>query len=319
MLLAPMAGVTDTAFRRIVARYGKPDVCFTEFVSCAGLCSRGRKKLLPDLWYEDCERPVVAQIFGAQPEEFAETAELCVELGFDGIDINFGCPDKNVDKQRAGANVIREPARAQAIIRATQQGAGELPVTVKTRLGYERVETREWVGALLETDPVAITLHARTRDEMSKVPARWEELAVAAEVRNSAGSDALIFGNGDVTSIRQADELCTLHGIEGMMLGRAIFGNPWLFNPDVRRDDVPIGQRLQVLLEHCRVFNEVYYGIKQFAVLRKYFKSYVSGMPEARELRAQLLHSNSVAEVERIVAAYQERLGERVLLPAPEH
>lgn len=316
LLLAPMAGVTDTAFRRIVSQYGKPDVCFTEFVSCAGLCSAGRERLLPDLWYHESERPVVAQIFGPEPEEYIETAKLCRDLGFDGIDINFGCPDKNVDKQQAGAAIIQNPERAKAIIRATQKAAGNLPVTVKTRLGYDKVDTVAWTEHLLETEPVAITLHARTRNEMSKVPARWEEFGVATEVRDAHGADTMIFGNGDIMSVQQAEQLCETYGADGMMLGRAIFGNPWLFNRHVERDNLPVRERLRVLLQHCHIFEEVYGGVKQFAVLRKYFKSYVSGMPDAKELRARLLSSHTVSEVEETIAAYLDLLGPRADFPA---
>lgn len=310
MTLAPMAGVTDTAFRRIVSKYGKPDVCFTEFVSCRGLCSVGRERLLSDLWFHDSERPVVAQIFGPEPDEFEKVAALCAELGFDGIDINTGCPDKNVEKQRAGASLIKDPPRIKAIVAATKAGAGDLPVSVKTRIGYDRPQTEEWIGHLLETEPVAITIHARTRDEMSKVPARWEEIEKAVAVRDRAGSDAYIFGNGDVMSIQHGRELCERTGADGMMLGRAIYGNPWLFNPDVERDELHWRVRLDVLLEHARLYQEVYGGVKHFAVLRKYFKSYVAGLPEAKALRAALMDTHSIDDVERIVADYIEQTPE---------
>jgi nifR3 family TIM-barrel protein len=310
MTLAPMAGVTDTAFRRIVSKYGKPDACFTEFVSCSGLCSVGRERLLPDLWFHDEERPVVAQIFGPNPDEFERVAALCAELGFDGIDINTGCPDKNVEKQGAGCSLIKDPARVKAIVAATKAGAGDLPVTVKTRIGYDKPETEIWISHLLETEPVAITIHARTREEMSKVPARWDEFDKAVTLRDRLGSDAYIFGNGDVMSIAQARELCTQTGADGMMLGRAIYGNPWLFNPDVERDELHWRVRLDVLLEHARLFQEIYQGVKHFAVLRKYFKSYVSGLPEAKALRAELMDTHNLDDVERIVADYISRTPE---------
>ena len=302
--LAPMAGVTDTAFRRIVCKYGRPDVCFTEFVSCTGLCSVGRERLMPDLWYHEDERPVVAQIFGPEPDEFRRVAELCVELGFDGIDINTGCPDKNVEKQGAGCSLIKDPPRIKAIVAATKAGAGDLPVTVKTRIGYDKPETETWIAHLLETEPVAVTIHARTREEMSKVPARFEEIAKAVAVRDRLGSESYIFGNGDVLSVPMGRDLCKQTGADGMMLGRAIYGNPWLFNPDVERKDLTWETRLDVLLEHARLFDEIYGGTKHFAVLRKYFKSYVSGFPEARTLRAALLSTNNLEEVERVAAEY---------------
>jgi nifR3 family TIM-barrel protein len=305
MALAPMAGVTDAAFRRLVATYGKPDVCFTEFVSCAGLCSEGREKLLPDLWFDDSERPVVAQIFGPDPAQFTVVAELLVELGFDGIDINTGCPDRNVEKQGAGAALIREPARVKEIVAATKAGAGDLPVSVKTRIGYDSTVTADWVAHLLEAEPAAVTLHARTRQEMSKVPARWEEIAVAATTRDRLGSRTLILGNGDVRSVAEAERLAAETGADGVMLGRAIYGNPWLFNRAIELADVSCEKRLDVLLEHARAFDALYGKRKHFAVLRKYFKSYVAGMDEAKALRVRLMETNSLADVEQAIADYR--------------
>ena len=169
-VLAPMADVTDAAFRRIIAKYGKPDVFWTEFVSADGLTlapEEGRKKLLRDLEYSESERPIVAQFFTSNPENMKKAAELAVELGFDGIDINMGCPDKSVEKQKAGAALIKNPKLAREIIRAAKAGAGSLPVSVKTRLGYNKDELETWLPELLAEEPAVVTIHARTRKEMS--------------------------------------------------------------------------------------------------------------------------------------------------------
>lgn len=213
MALAPMANVTDSPFRRVIMRCGRPDLFFNEFVSCDGLCSSGREKLLKDLRFTPEERPLIVQFFGAKPEYFYQCAQLAQELGFDGIDINMGCPDRGVEKQGAGAALIKNPKLAREIIRETQRGAGPLPVSVKTRLGYNKIETDTWIPCLLETGLSALTVHGRTRKEMSDVPAHWEELSKIAQMaqkycspssKDSSGQlsrRTLIVGNGDVADL----------------------------------------------------------------------------------------------------------------------
>lgn len=242
IVLAPLADVTDAAFRRVIAKYsaharadgtiGGPDVTWTEFVSADGLVratEEGRVKLMADLMYSDAERPIVAQLFSAVPEHMEAAARLCRELGFDGVDINMGCPDRSIEKQGCGSAMIKNPENARAIIRAAKKGAGDLPVSVKTRLGYNQDELETWLPELLAEDPAVVTIHARTRKEMSKVPARWERIARAVEIRDEQKSNALIFGNGDATGLDDAHAKAAETGADGVMLGRAIFGNPWLF------------------------------------------------------------------------------------------
>ena len=173
LTLAPMADVTDAAFRRIIAKYGKPDVTWTEFVSADGLCSAGRPVLLRDLAYDESERPIVAQLFTSHPEKMFEAAQLVASLGFDGIDINMGCPDKSIEKQGAGAANIKNPARAVEVIEAARRGAPNLPVSVKTRIGYNTIDLEGWIGTLLKLRLPVLTVHLRTRKEMSDVPAQW--------------------------------------------------------------------------------------------------------------------------------------------------
>ncbi len=252
VVLAPMADVTDAPFRRMIAKYsahirtdgsvGGPDVMWTEFVSADGIVRatpEGKEKLMADLIYTEEERPIVAQLFSSTPINMEEASRLCAELGFDGIDINMGCPDRGIEKQGCGAAMIKNPDSAREIIRAVKRGiekAGKnIPVSVKTRIGYNKDELETWLPALLGEEPAVITVHARTRKEMSKVPARWERVARAVEIRNQCQGDTLtqtlIFGNGDVTSVSDAEEKCRETGADGAMLGRAIFGNPWLFHP----------------------------------------------------------------------------------------
>jgi len=297
--LAPMADVTDTAFRRIIAKYGKPDVMFTEFVSCDGLMSPGRERLLRDLEYTEGERPIVAQIFGAHPDNFRKTAALVRELGFDGIDINMGCPEKNIQKQGSCAALIKVPELAKEIILATKEGAGDLPVSVKTRIGYHRNEIETWLPALLSAEPAAITLHARTKKEMSDVPARWDVVARAVLIRNELESETLILGNGDVKNLAEAETKVKETGVDGVMIGRGIFGNPWLFSE--RESEPTFEEKFRVILEHTFLFEELFSGIKNFAIMKKHYKAYVEGFPGAKELRVKLMETNSAKEVEYIV------------------
>lgn len=312
-VLAPMANVTDAAFRRVIAKYGKPDVMWTEFVACDGLMSPGRDRLLVDFMYTEAERPIVAQIFGSNPENFYKTALLIQELGFDGIDINMGCPDRNVEKQGGGACLIKHPLLAQEIIRETKRGAGKLPVSVKTRIGYNKNTLSEWLPYLLETEPVAITVHARTRKEMSKVPANWETVKDAVAIRDkydSSENKTLILGNGDVKNLAEAEERVKQTGADGVMIGRGIFGNPWLFDRFVDVDSMPIKEKLLVMIEHTHLFEKVLGEHKNFDIMKKHYKAYVNGFDGAKELRVQLMEGAKTADdVEKIVMDFLHNLG----------
>ncbi|MEQ1561492.1 MAG: tRNA-dihydrouridine synthase [Nitrospira sp.] len=317
MVLAPMADVTDPAFRRIIAKYGKPDVIWTEFVSADGLFLGGFEHLIKDLAFTEEERPIVAQFFTSKPEMMEKAAELAVKLGFDGIDINMGCPDKSIEKQGAGASHIKNPKLAQEIILAAKRGAGNLPVSVKTRIGYNKNELETWLPAILETNPAVVTVHARTRKEMSLVPARWEHVKRAVEIRDgfvdSSGkkSETLIFGNGDVLDLKDANQKVKETGCDGVMLGRAIFGNPWLFNPSSRaelttgqaRKEISIEEKLKVMVEHTKLFEELL-PHKSFAIMKKHYKAYVNGWDGAKELRMKLMEARDAKEVEMIINQY---------------
>lgn len=303
-VLAPMADVTDAAFRRIIAKYGKPDVMWTEFVSVEGLCSPGREVLLRDFMFTDAERPIVAQIFGSTPDKFFKVAELIRELGFDGIDINMGCPDRNVEKQGGGASMMKNPSLAQEVIAAAKEGGRGLPVSVKTRVGYNKVELDTWLPKLLDMKLAAITVHARTRKEMSLVPANWEYVARAAEMAKGTGT--LIIGNGDVKDLDDARAKAAATGADGIMLGRAIFGNPFLFQGRPLESS-PLSERFRVMLEHTRLFEELLGDIKNFAIMKKHYKAYVNGFDGAKELRVELMAADSVEEVEKLVERFLEK------------
>ncbi len=308
--LAPMADVTDCAFRKIINKYGKPDVFWTEFVSADGLAHPvAREKLLIDLKFEKGEHPIVAQIFGGRPENIREAAKLCRELGFDGVDINMGCPDKSIEKQNSGAGCIKNPKLAIEVIRAAKEGAGSLPVSVKTRIGYNKEEIDTWIAGLLAEQLPVLTVHLRTRKEMSLVPAHWELMPRIIELRNKISPETLIIGNGDVVDLKDAEEKVKKYGCDGVMLGRAIFGNPWLFkrtspqpSPYQGEGELPLTlqHKLQVMIEHTKLFEEMLGKHKNFAIMKKHYKAYVNGFDGAKELRVKLMEAKNADEVEKI-------------------
>jgi len=313
LALAPMADVTDCAFRQIIAKYGKPPLFFTEFVSADGLAHpKAREKLLIDLKYSEAERPIVAQIFGGRPENIKRAAALCKELGFDGIDINMGCPDRSVEKQCAGAAMMKNPALAREVIRAAREGSRGLPISVKTRIGYNKNKIETWIPELLREDLAAITVHLRTRKEMSNVPAHWELMKRILEIRGEMGKDTLIIGNGDIMDLEDARRKCGETGCDGVMLGRAIFGNPFLFRRGKRSDlgnlkRSDLEERLQVMLEHTKLFENLLMhptkdgASKNFAIMKKHYKAYVNGFNGAKELRMKLMDAENASQVEAIV------------------
>jgi len=308
MVLAPMADVTDPAFRRIIAKYGKPNVLWTEFVSADGMFLGGEEAynhLIRDLKYTEAERPIVAQMFTSSPERMQKAAKLCQKLGFDGFDINMGCPDRSIEKQVSGSALIKHPELAKELILAAKNV--DIPVSVKTRIGYHKNEIETWLPAILEAEPAVVTLHARTRKEMSKVPARWETIKRAVEIRDQMNSQTLIFGNGDVVSLEEAQQRAEETGCDGVMIGRGIFGNPWFFNEKIKKEDLSPKDILSVLLEHAKLFEELL-PEKNFAIMKKHFKAYVSGWDGAKELRIKLMQTKSVEELEKLLTKYIEMI-----------
>lgn len=304
--LAPMANVTDAAFRRMFAKYGKPDVLFTEFVSVDGLLSVGREKLLVDFWFTEAERPIVAQIFGSEPDHFEQVAALIADLGFDGIDINMGCPDKNVEKHGGGAGLINDPVRASQIIRATQRGAGGLPVSVKTRIGYDRNQLDAWLPVLLEQDIAALTVHLRTREEMSLVPAHWELAPQIVALRDRYAPQTRLLGNGDVETLEDGRAKVAASGLDGVMIGRGAFGKPWLFSGVMPA----VAERLRQLVEHAMLFEELYApndpakrrpNYKPIEIMNKHYKAYCVGFDGAKDLRTQLMVTTDAVRVREII------------------
>jgi nifR3 family TIM-barrel protein len=303
-VLAPMADVTDAPFRRVIAKYGKPDVIWTEFVACDGIYATREKvgmkdeenPLMQSLLFDKGEHPIVAQLFTSNPDTMEYSAKLCAELGFDGIDINMGCPDKSIEKQGAGASHMKDPETAKKVIQAAKKSG--LPVSVKTRIGYNRDEIDMWIPELLSQDLAVLTVHLRTRKEMSKTAAHWDYMPRIVALRDKLAPNTLILGNGDVESLEDADIKIKESGCDGVMVGRGIFGNPWFFNREIQ--EVSTQEKMRVMLEHTKLYEELLPN-KNFSVMKKHYKAYVNGFEGAAELRAKLFETKSAQEVEQIL------------------
>lgn len=351
--LSPMDGVTDAAFRLMTARHGKPDVMFTEFTHVHDIC-RGPEFLLESLQYDEAERPIVAQLYGKDPTLFYQAAHVVCELGFDGLDINMGCPSRNVASSGSGAGLIRTPDLAHAIMRAARQGimdwtAGQtlegaglktaradairrlharrdrptaavrstIPLSVKTRLGYDEVIVERWVEHLLLESPAVISLHGRTLQQMYKGEADWAAIGRAARVVE--GSGTLLFGNGDVQSLGEVATRVRETGVDGVLVGRAALGAPWFFRDKEQarhlaqsaepRECQPwtpsIDDRFEMLLAHAREF-DARGGSQQFRRMRKHLGWYCKGFPHAAALRARMFLVSSLAEVEAVLVDHRQ-------------
>jgi tRNA-dihydrouridine synthase len=327
-----MADVTDYVFRNLIAEksnYGQKngtsncalDVLWTEFVSVNGLNDhRGRVELIKDLRFDEkTERPIVAQIFGDKVEGFANVTKLLIDMKFDGIDINMGCPDNNVNGQGSGAYMIKVPELAKQIalevkntieqykphLASPINGGGTVPLTIKTRIGYNQIEWQTWLGEILKVKPQVISIHLRTKKEMSLVPAHWELSAeIVSWIREYFGTvengGPIIILNGDVKDVPDAIEKWKMSGCDGIMIGRGIFGNPWLFNKNIKKEDLSLKEILLTLLEHTKKF-EKEIPFKSFNVMKKHFKAYVHGFSGAKELRMKLMEAKDAKEVEKII------------------
>lgn len=300
LTLAPMADITDSPFRRIIAAKGKPDVFFNEFISVDGLCSGGRKNLLTMLKFTETERPIVAQLFGANPVNFCKAAQLVKKLKFDGIDINMGCPFKAIEKQGAGAALIKNSDLAVKIIRATKQGAGHLPVSVKTRIGYNQNEIKSWIPLLLSTKPAVLTVHGRTRNEKSKIPAHWEIIGAAAQIAHKIKPRTLIIGNGDIKSLSEAKEKTKKYNLDGVMIGRAVWQNPWFFSSN-KANEITVREKLNTLVEHSKLFARFYKNKKNFHNFRKFLSTYAFNFNGAKQLRIELMAAKNADEISKLV------------------
>jgi nifR3 family TIM-barrel protein len=310
LLLAPMAGICNIPYRLLMEDLGAGGTV-SELISCHGI-NYGNQRTLEMLKIHPLERNVGIQLFGEDGESMARAAEVAESYKPKFLDINMGCPDRAVEKQGGGSALIKNPEQAIEIIKSAREGVGNafvkrdkkkfpriiIPVSVKTRIGYSKVDL-DWVRILLEQKLPVLTLHLRTRKEMSDVPAHWEVMPEIIKMRDTISPETLIIGNGDVESIEDGLAKIEQSGCDGVMVGRGIFGKPWFFNRDVRHPAKAI--RLKILLEHTKAFEKTYKGIKNFDVMKKHFKAYVSGWDGAKELRVELMNCKNAKEVASVL------------------
>ena len=309
--LAPMEDVTDTVFREVIRSVSEADalhVMFTEFTSTDGLCNKkGQEFVATRLVVTETERDLlkatntklVAQIWGSDPEKFHESAKLISGMRlFDGIDINMGCPVKKVVKNHSCSDLINHPDVAKEIIIATREGTN-LPVSVKTRIGFSSIVTEEWIGELLEVHPAAITIHGRTRTMMSNGLALWDEIGKAVQLRNQSNSSTLILGNGDVDSHVTALARVRDFGVDGVMVGTGIFKNPWMFNAVEK--EISMQMRIDLLVKHITLYDRTWKDKGNFNVLKRFFKIYLNGFEGAAHWRDQLMHCKNCGEALEVI------------------
>ncbi|MEK7495319.1 MAG: tRNA-dihydrouridine synthase [Patescibacteria group bacterium] len=296
-----MDGITDAPFRYIADIYGKPDIIYTEFVSVKGLIL-GRPAIQRMLLHHQTETFTVAQFFGCEPEYFYQAALVALEKGYDGVDINMGCPDKSVFNRGGGAGLILQPKLAKEIILSVKKAVqNRIPVSVKTRTGYRKHETKEWISNLLEAEPDVICIHARTFAQKYSGLADWSQIGIAADLAKSTKTK--IFGNGDIKSREQALKRIKEYSLAGVLIGRAALGNPWIFKGIVPT----IEERFKVLLEHCKKFKE-FFPTADLSIMRKHLAWYVKDFPHAAEVRNELMQVNNIDDVKRILSKTQALL-----------
>lgn len=297
-VLAPMDDVTDTVFRRVVGRCAAPDLYFTEFVNVDGLQSPGRAHLMKKILFTAEEQPIIAQVWGKDPENFRKTAEDLVGMGFAGIDINMGCPAKSEVNNGTCSALINNRPLALDIIKATQAGVtGRVPVSVKTRLGFSAIDMT-WPELLLQQNLDMLTIHGRTRKEMSKVPAHWDKIGQVREMRDAISPGTLIVGNGDVRDRQHGLELAELYQLDGIMIGRGIFQDPYAFAEDSPWDAVSRDERIDLYRRHVTLFAETWQNNERpIHTLNKFCKIYINGFDGAKELREQLMAAKSADEL----------------------
>lgn len=305
-VLAPMDDVTDTVFRRIVGSCTAPDLYFTEFVNVDGLQSPGRQKLMKKLLFTADERPIIAQIWGKNPENYYKTTKDLIEMGFAGVDINMGCPAKSEVKAGTCSALINNRPLAVEIIKATQEGAaGRIPVSVKTRLGFNEVDFT-WHELLLQQDLAMLTIHGRTKKEMSKVPADWEKIGHIRQIRDTMQVNTAIVGNGDVTSRKQGQQLAEEYQLDGIMIGRGIFHDPYAFAENSPWETISQAERIALYRRHVELFIETWKNNERpIHTLNKFCKIYIQGFDGAKELRERFMHARSAGELLGYIDAFQ--------------
>lgn len=293
-----MDDVTDTVFRQIVAETAPPDLYFTEFVNVDGLQSPGRVHLLKKLQFTDKEHSIIAQVWGVKPENYYKTANELVDMGFDGVDINMGCPVKTVVKNGACAALINNQTLAGEIIQATKEGlAGKIPLSVKTRIGYSGYD-KSWLEFMISQKLSMLSIHLRTAKELSKAAAHWELMGGIKALRDKLSPETLLVGNGDVANRTEAAALAETYGIDGVMIGRGIFHDPFAFAGKSSWADYTRQQKMELYAQHIQLFAETWQHQEHpIHTLNKFCKIYINGFDGAKEMREELMQATTIEQL----------------------
>jgi tRNA-dihydrouridine synthase len=302
-VLAPMIDVTDTCFRRLIKAWSKPDVLFSEFVSADNWCVQGEDSVSLRLKFDLEEHPLIAQVWGKSPENYYTTVKRLIERGFSGIDINMGCSITNVIRKGSCARLIEDRSLAGELILATQEAAqGKVPVSIKTRLGFHRIETEDWAGFLLGFEPDALIMHGRVARQLLRESANWDEIGKVVALRDTLSPSTVVVGNGDVRSYCEIQEKHVRYGVDGVMVGRGVLQNPFMFSPDGLSIESMSGpERLALLLKHINLFEKVWGHAKRYATLKKYVEIYVSDYEGASDQCARLVRARSITHARTLI------------------
>jgi tRNA-dihydrouridine synthase len=303
-VLAPMEAVTDVVFRKVIAHASSPDVWFTEFTNSTGWLAAGNQAIGTRLIKDKSEKPIVAQLWGTEPEAMSRLAQYCTELRFDGVDLNTGCPDQAAIKSGSGAALIKNPELTTKLINSLK--SSNLPVSVKCRLGYSNTdEYKSWVSHLLSHDLAALTVHLRTKKEMSKVPAHWELMPEIIKLRDKISPDTIIIGNGDVESYTHGQRLCEQTGCDGFMIGRGVFNNPYCFTREEQPSNHTREKLMNLLKLHLDLYDKASLehkgNFRPYDPLKKFFKIYIREFDGAGELRAKLMQTRHTDEAREVL------------------
>lgn len=291
---APMEDVTDSVFRQILEYIGAPDLYFSEFTHADGIVHGNSTYIEQRLQFTQKETPIIGQIWGNNEENYVKSSEILRKRGYDGIDINMGCPVKDVIKNGCCSALINNPKLVSALYSAAKKGGKSLPISIKTRIGFSKIQTEEWIGHLLSLHPAAITVHARTAKEMSKVPAHFEEFEKVVKLRNKISPETLIVANGDILSREQGLEIVNKYGVDGIMIGRGMLYNPWVFSK--KTEEITISKRLMLLKKHATLYEKTWGKEKNFEILKKFCKAYIHNFPGASEMRVLLMQCKTSQE-----------------------
>jgi len=302
-VLAPMEGVTDSVFRQVLCDIGKPDLFFTEFLNVEGFCSKGREKVMHRLKFSEREKPIVVQLWGNVPEYYLETVKYVKTLKPDGVDINIGCSVRDVLSGGRCSALIKEKGLVKEIIEAVRSEAGDIPVSVKTRLGYDEIDIEGWIGFLLKLNLDLITVHGRISKEGYSTPSRWDDIAKCVTLKDELSPSTLIIGNGDVKTLKQGKEYVEKYRVDGFMVARGILNNPWLFSGR-DKGEITREERVEVLVKHLRLFEKTWDGTKPFNSQKKYIKAYIGGFKGVNELRKELMGLDTTKEVIKVLSNF---------------